>query len=171
MSTLEKVVAILEEEGISTSIDEDGVHTNISTGLVASRLRVFETPHFLKSILYIPLFTPVYRRAEMAVALCLANYQLHMGAFEMDYEDGELRFRASLPIVETELSRESLRCLLLFPPSVVGRYSLALAEVVTGAADAVQAISRSEASWKEEARQEQDRAKRENQTGRTDSVQ
>jgi hypothetical protein len=151
MSLLERVVSVLSDEGIKAEVNECGVHTVIATGMVASRLRVFETPHFLKTILYLGLHTPVYRRPEMALALSLANFELHFGAFEMDNEDGELRFRASLPIDDTEIGTESLRCLLLFPPSVVARYSMALAEVATGAADAGQAISRSEASWKEEA--------------------
>ena len=46
------------------------------------------------------VFVPEEKRAVMAEFLTRANYGLPIGAFEMDYRDGEIRFRTSTDLTE-----------------------------------------------------------------------
>ncbi len=46
------------------------------------------------------VFVPEEKRAVMAEFLTRANYGLPIGAFEMDYRDGEIRFRTSIDLSE-----------------------------------------------------------------------
>ncbi len=49
-----------------------------------------------------PLRIPVDRRSAMAEFLIRANYGLVIGNFEMDYDDGEVRYKTSLDVEEME---------------------------------------------------------------------
>src|SRR5664280_2857479 len=41
---------------------------------------------------YLPIFAPLHRRGEVGEALAIANWQSAFGAFEMDSNDGQVRF-------------------------------------------------------------------------------
>jgi len=171
MELLERVRGLLAEEGIRCDTKNGELSTWVSTGVVSSQLFIFRKAEFLKVLIVIPFVAPIYRRPAIAEAVCRANNGLHFGSFECDADDGGMAFRASLPIADGEPTREALRCLVLFSISIVGRYSIPFLEVAAGAAEAKAAIERAEASWREEAREQQIEAEERNQTGRTDSIQ
>jgi hypothetical protein len=79
---------------------------------------------------------------EMAEFLHRANYGLRYGAFEMDWNDGEIRFHISYPdcVLATEERETCLAALLLLPPQMFARYSKGIAAILLGLATPEQAI-------------------------------
>ena len=59
-----------------------------------------------------PYQMPEDRRDEVARYLIGVNYELAVGAFEMDLSDGEVRFRVGLPIGDLPFDNDALRRLL-----------------------------------------------------------
>ena len=45
---------------------------------------------------YFPINVPEDKRVKMAEFITLVNYGMRIGNFEMDFEDGEVRFRTSI---------------------------------------------------------------------------
>ena len=56
-----------------------------------------------------PEAVPVERRQAVAELLTRLNYALTIGNFELDFEDGEVRYRASVDVEETELTPELIK--------------------------------------------------------------
>jgi hypothetical protein len=50
-----------------------------------------------------PVNAPEDRRPAVAEYLTRANYGLYIGNFEMDYTDGEIRYKSSIDVENTEL--------------------------------------------------------------------
>lgn len=53
--------------------------------------------------------TPESRRATMAELLCRANYGLILGNFELDMDDGEVRYKASIDVEDVGLHQTTIR--------------------------------------------------------------
>src|SRR5438045_1991670 len=53
-----------------------------------------------------PLRVPPPLRATMAEFISRANYGLVVGNFEMDYEDGQVRYKTSLDVEDCEVTTE-----------------------------------------------------------------
>jgi hypothetical protein len=153
MNLLERVQNLLCQMGITAEYRPEDISTFISTGPIGSRLKVREGHGYLKCFVLIPVLTPEYRRFAMAEALSRANFSLNTGTFEMDWEDGELRFRSAMPVIDAEPTDEQLRCLIVAAWNTVARYMTALVEVAFTEIDPEIAIDRAEASWKEEQQQ------------------
>lgn len=69
-----------------------------------------------------PIKTPIPYLAKMAEFIARANYGLMIGCFELDFEDGEVRFKTSLDINEAPLSYGLLRPLLYVNLSTFDHY-------------------------------------------------
>lgn len=59
-----------------------------------------------------PYQMPEERRDEVARYLIGVNYEIAVGAFEMDLSDGEVRFRVGMPIGDLPFDNDALRRLL-----------------------------------------------------------
>lgn len=90
------------------------------------------------------LAIPPARRAALMELVTRANYGLRLGCFELDLDDGELRFRASVDFEGTTPSPAIARSLLYTAVATMGRYAPALVDVVDGAdaKDAIAAVER-----------------------------
>ncbi len=53
---------------------------------------------------YFPINIPPEKRAKMAEFITRVNYGMRIGNFEMDIEDGELRFRTSIDFENSDLT-------------------------------------------------------------------
>lgn len=80
----------------------------------------------------LPLSVREDKRLEMAVALSMINDYLVAGCFEMDMNDGELRFRVSNSFRDSVLSGEAFLHLLQLGIQVVERYNDKLFMLATG---------------------------------------
>lgn len=69
---------------------------------------------------------------EMAEFITRANYGLKYGDFEMDWNDGEVRFHLSFPMSAVNADEMILPTLLMAPPKMLDKYSKGFAEVLMG---------------------------------------
>lgn len=79
--------------------------------------------------------------AEMARFVCRANYGLHNGCFELDANDGEIRYKSYVDCEEQLPSREIIRNSIYVVASMYNRYSSGLLAVVFAGASAEEAIA------------------------------
>jgi len=83
-------------------------------------------------------------RDEVARFITRANWGLMIGNFEMDFEDGHVRFKSSLDYGGGELTENLIRHAILPAMNAIDIYAPALVDVVSGTADALTAIARVE---------------------------
>ena len=84
---------------------------------------------------------PDARRLEAAEYLHRINYGLLLGNFEMDYDEGEVRFRTSL-MAEGSLTQEVLDRYIQMPAAMLDRYAPGLAAIVADGEIAGEALRR-----------------------------
>lgn len=75
-----------------------------SSGSWACLVRVRELEQRVLFYSYLPARVPVDRRHAMAEFVLRANYGLMLGNFELDLDDGEVRFKTSIDVDGAELS-------------------------------------------------------------------
>lgn len=71
---------------------------------------------------YYPTLVPKDRRMGVAEFLMRANYGLRMGNFEMDLDDGEIRFKASVDVEGGALTEPMLYNLIRTAVGLTHRY-------------------------------------------------
>jgi hypothetical protein len=76
-----------------------------------------------------PDTVPEHRRQAAAEFITRANYGLRIGNFELDFRDGEVRYKSSLDFENAELSRALLRNLMYPAVQTVDRYQPGLQRV------------------------------------------
>ena len=83
-------------------------------------------------------------RTTMAEFLTRANYGLGIGNFELDFNDGEVRFKTSIDVGTTELDAESIRRLTYLNVGTMNQYVPAIREVMEGNLDPEAAVAMAE---------------------------
>ncbi|APB35224.1 hypothetical protein GlitD10_2880 [Gloeomargarita lithophora Alchichica-D10] len=81
---------------------------------------------------YCPLAIPIAHRPSMAEFITLANYGLFIGNFEMDFRDGELRFKTSLDVGESDLTVPLVQPLIYHNVATMDEYLPGIMAVVHG---------------------------------------
>ncbi len=66
--------------------------------------------------------TPVERRAALAEFVTRANFGLHIGNFEMDMDDGEIRYKTSIDVEGDRLSTALLHQLVRVNLEMMDKY-------------------------------------------------
>lgn len=93
-----------------------------------------------------PEHAPEATRAAVAEYVTRANWGLMIGNFELDYEDGEVRYKTSLQLEETMLTRDLLRPLVFDNVVVMDKYLPGLNAVMVGEQTPLAAIAAIEGS-------------------------
>ncbi|MCG3178269.1 MAG: hypothetical protein BIFFINMI_00595 [Phycisphaerae bacterium] len=93
---------------------------------------------------------PNNRRLAVAEFLTLANYGLSLGNFELDFRDGEVRFKNSIAVKKDRLSRAMVRELAFCGFSIMDHYLPALMSVAFGKLSPRKAIEQADAPAREE---------------------
>ena len=75
-------------------------------------IRVMADRNVVQILSPIPSRIPEDKRMDAAVAVCVANYGMINGAFDLDMSDGEIRYRVAQGFHDTELSEEMVRYML-----------------------------------------------------------
>jgi hypothetical protein len=99
--------------------------TNSSTG---SKKR-----SHVKHLVFISIFpvqAPPKKRMACAELLTRINYDLLHGCFEMDFEDGEIRFRTSIGALEVPIARKHLEHLIFTNVLTMDRYIATIMRVL-----------------------------------------
>lgn len=99
-------------------------------------------PHVAQLLFYsvAPLRIAAVLRPAVAEYLAHANWGLRLGNFEMDYGDGEVRYKTSLQFDQTPLTPALLRPLILNNVAVMDKYLPGLQAIVAQEQTALEAI-------------------------------
>jgi hypothetical protein len=73
---------------------------------------------------------PQARRAVACEYLTRANYGLRFGCFEMDMSDGEVRFRDSISVEDSNLSKAMIRSTIYTCAATMDRYYAGLMSIL-----------------------------------------
>jgi hypothetical protein len=93
-----------------------------------------------------PFRAPEDRRAAMAEFVTRANYGMILGNFEMDFNDGEVRFKTSIDTEDAELTPALIKHLVYANVTMMDRYYSGIVAVAHGGADPAEAIAAIEQS-------------------------
>lgn len=80
-----------------------------------------------------PRKVPEERRATVASFLCHVNFGLLVGAWEMDMDDGEVRFRTSLDVEYEAISQQAIARIVIHNHDVMLTWLSPLLDVIDGA--------------------------------------
>src|SRR5262245_6730937 len=81
---------------------------------------------------YLPVNAPPDKMTQVAEFVARANRGLRIGNFELDYDEGEIRFKSSIDVEGGELSEKMIDNLLRANLSPTDRYFNGLMEVIFG---------------------------------------
>lgn len=129
--TLDTVSTYLDEEDLYYHVCADRPAIDAWFGGTHALLQVWiamfeeEPNRGLRISVRIPIVVPQDQRVRMAEALTRANYGLDYGCFEMDMSDGELNFRAEMPIFDGEVTQNQVACLVYRAWSTANDYARA----------------------------------------------
>jgi len=106
--------------------------------------RVEEEKQIILFYSYCPVKAPEEKRPILADFLTRANYGLYIGNFEMDYNDGEVRFKTSLDVEGDELSTALMKRIVYDNVGVMDKYLPGIMTVIYGGASPTEAIAKVE---------------------------
>ena len=93
---------------------------------------------------YCPVKVPENKRPLVGDFLTRANYGLLIGNFEMDYNDGEVRYKTSIDVEGDQLSKALVKRLVYDNLAVMDRYLPGVLSVIYGGASPTEAIAQAE---------------------------
>ena len=93
---------------------------------------------------YCPVKVPENKRPLVGDFLTRANYGLLVGNFEMDYNDGEVRYKTSIDVEGNKLSVALVKRLVYDNLAVMDRYLPGVLSVIYGGASPTEAIAQVE---------------------------
>ncbi len=88
-----------------------------------------------------PLMVPEDKRALVAEFILRANYGMIVGNFEMDYNDGKIRYKTSADVEGTDIPQVFIRNLIHANVMTMDRYVPGIAKVVYADADPAEAVA------------------------------
>ena len=89
---------------------------------------------------------PENRRSEVSELLTRINFGIFLGNFEMDFEDGEIRFKVSIYFEESQLSFKTIENLILRNISTMDSYVDSIIRMIYGNYSAIEAYKNIENS-------------------------
>jgi hypothetical protein len=144
LRAFETVWRFLEEDGWHpTRVDDKYIYRMQFSGQngqqnVYAIVRVDMEQLLLYAVAPVKAAEPV--RGAVSEFLTRANYGLRIGNFEMDYSDGEVRYKSSLDFEHTELQSPMVRNALYPAVQTLDRYMPGLMRVMYGGLTPVEAI-------------------------------
>ena len=93
-----------------------------------------------------PLNCPEAVRPQMAEFVTRANYGTIIGNFEMDFSDGEIRYKTSIDVEGVEFVPELIRSMVYANCSTLDRYMPGIQKVIAGAATPEEAVAEVESA-------------------------
>jgi hypothetical protein len=143
-----KLIDYMEEENWKYEILEGETiirfHFKGSAGRLLCYGEVDEAKHWLIFYAYLPVNCPPEKTIDLAEFLTRANRGMRIGNFEMDYDDGEIRYKTSLDIEGGDLSSKMVDNLLRANLSTVNRYFAGIMELIYGEKSPVELIAKIE---------------------------
>ena len=78
----------------------------------------------------LPLNVPVEKRSAIAEFITRANYGMALGNFELDFNDGEVRYKTSIDVTDQDIAANLLRPLIYTNVLMMDKYMSGLIAVV-----------------------------------------
>ncbi len=97
---------------------------------LAIRIEVDRELMYLKSPM--PFAVPENMRDTMGLAIVRANWSMLNGSFEMDNSDGFVAFKMVVPFMQSMVSAEVCRYMILLSCNMIDKFSGKLAEIAEG---------------------------------------
>jgi hypothetical protein len=104
----------------------------------------------------LPSNVPQEKRAQLAELITRANYGLVIGNFEMDFHDGEIRYKTSIDVEGGDLTPKMIENLIQANLMTMDRYFPGFMEVMYGAQNPADAIAKVEKKPDEENEEDLD---------------
>ena len=148
MAEIKKVVTDwLEEDGWNYSTDDERVHTGLTVDDHVYRIlfRIRQEQQVLAVYAYAPENASMENLQEASNFVTRANYALPLGNFELDFNDGELRFKLSVDLEHLVCTPLVIQNMVRTVVNTLHRYYPAFAELNTGIITVKQAIEKAEA--------------------------
>lgn len=98
------------------------MHVSGKNGQYQCIARAREEAHQLLFYSQFPINVPADKRLKVAEFLTRANYGLYIGNFEMDFQDGEIRYKTSIDVEGAPLSTAIVRNLVAPNLTMIDRY-------------------------------------------------
>ena len=96
------VVTSLQERGVTFDLDEESTSVRFLVHLPRAAYRILlfvdEERELAVCHVYFPVKAPMELRMLACETISRANFGLMIGAFEMDFQDGEIRFRTGVDV-------------------------------------------------------------------------
>jgi hypothetical protein len=131
---LSRLIDFMEEEEWKYEILEGEnvirFHFKGSSGRLLCYADVDEEKHWLIFYSYLPVNTPPEKMQEMSEFITRANRGMRIGNFELDFEDGEIRYKTSIDIEGGELTNKMIDNLMRANLSTMNRYFPGMMELI-----------------------------------------
>ena len=144
-STLQIVCAGLDEVGLNYAVlPEDETKPNdrliqyglkCECGLCRYILAIKESDDRFIVYVQAPSYVPTANRTQAALYLTYVNYGMTIGNFEMDLNDGEVRFKNTVDFQGSHLSVDMVKHMIGLPAAIMDRFFPGLMAVVYGSQD------------------------------------
>lgn len=132
------VEQFLNEEGLIYTVLKDGAilgfRMSAEKGIFHCYVTFDEVEGYMLVHTLCGFNTPKEKYAEMAELLTRINFVIKIGNFELDFEDGEIRFRTSIRISAEEVSQEMIKHLILINILTMDKTFPILMELIYGTA-------------------------------------
>jgi len=141
-------------DAVRAVLDEDGIRYDVIEGVTALRfgfrteehqwaclVEVREQQDLLLFVGVVPGRVDEARRAAVGELLHRINYGLAVGNFELDFDDGEARFRTSVDFEGSQLAPGMIRQVLRANLASMSRYLAPIVKVASGQAAPVEALA------------------------------
>ena len=92
----------------------------------------------------LPLNVPAEKRAAIAEFITRANYGMALGNFELDYNDGEVRYKTSVDVTDQTIAAGLLRPLVYTNVLMMDKYMSGLIAVVYADVSPAEAVKQIE---------------------------
>ena len=92
----------------------------------------------------VPLRVPEAQRPMIAELLARINYGLNIGNFELDMNDGEIRYKTSIDVEGGELTSRMAETVIAINISTTDRYFPSFTDVMYAGVAPVEAVARIE---------------------------
>jgi hypothetical protein len=102
---------------------------------------VVDETHFFRVHGSYGSYVPDDRRVATAEAVSRINCRLGLGNFELDFDDGELRFRSSLDVEDGALSETMVDKMMSYTLYTMDRFHTALMSVAFGSVEPAVAVA------------------------------
>jgi hypothetical protein len=151
MSTAyEELVELLDERGIGYWTNENqAVRLDLRGEVAVYRLTAGVEPEtdLFQVVGRSPVLVPEGCRPAAAETIARANYGLRLGKFELDLDDGEVRFQVSQILVDDAVGQTVIDRMIGTTVTMLETYLPALLSVIYANESPKEAIGRVEAGW------------------------